>query len=133
MDLKNGKVILTGFCDATFHVGWNNNEEVDGHIVQINGKNYGCCVDPDDGYRSYGSFFETDMPCTNTFPPQEVEYEEVCEEGGYNWYEDPKRSGMMLSNILTKEVVLYVSTVWYDSYYPMGHVEWHPENLPINK
>ena len=132
MELENGKVILTGFCDATFYVGWNN-EEVEGHIVQINGKNYACYVDPDDGYRSYSSFFETDEPCTRTFPPQEVEYEEISEEGGYDWYEEPKRSGMMLSNIDTKEVILYISTVWHDGYYPTGVVHWHPENLPINK
>ena len=62
--LENGIVKLSGFCETTFYVGWDNDKPVDGFIVQINGVNYGTYVDPDDGYRSYGSFFETDKPCT---------------------------------------------------------------------
>lgn len=127
------KVKLSGFCEATFYVGWNGDEPVDGFIVQIDGKNYGAYVDPDDGYRSYGLFFETEQPCTNTFPPQEVLMEDIKEEGGYDWFEDPKVHMIRLINCDTKETILEAGTVWYDSYYPMGRCYFNPPALPINK
>ena len=133
MELKDGIVKLSGFCEATFYVGWDNDEPVDGFIVQINGVNWGAYVDPDDGYRSYGSFFETDEPCTNTFPPQDVLLEQVDDGGGYDWYEEPKMSMLYLANPTTKEIVLEVGTMWYDSYYPMGRCYFNPLALPINK
>jgi hypothetical protein len=133
MKLENGIVKLSGFCEATFYVGWNNDEPVDGFIVQINGMNYGAYVDPDDGYRSYGSFFETDKPCTNTFPPQDVLLEQIDDEGGYDWYEEPRMSMLCLTNPATKEVILEAGTVWCDSYYPMGRCYFNPTAMPINK
>lgn len=132
MELKDGIVKLSGFCETTFYVGWDNDEPVDGFIVQIDGKNYGAYVDPDDGYRSYGTFFETDQPCTNTFPPQDVLLERVEEAGGYDWYEEPESKMLYLYNPATKEVILEAGTIWYDSYYPIGRCAWYPENLPIN-
>lgn len=131
--LENGIVKLSGFCETTFYIGWDNDEPVDGFIVQINGVNYGAYVDPDDGYRSYGSFFETDKPCTNTFPPQDVLLEQIEDEGGYDWYDDPKASMLYLKNPNTGEVILEVGTVWYDSYYPIGRSFFDPTKLPINK
>lgn len=130
---KTKIVKLSGFCEATFKCGYYDDDPVEGFIVQLEGKNYGCHVDPDDGYRSYGSFFETDQECTRTFPPQDVLYTSYDEEGGYDWYEDPKCKGISLKNIETGEVILDVSTTWYDSYYPVGHCSWHPENLPVNQ
>lgn len=126
-------VKLSGFCEATFYTGWNNDEPVDGFIVQIDGVNYGAYVDPDDGYRSYCAFFETDKPCTNTFPPQEVLLMATEDEGDYNWYEKPKISALYLVNPVTKEKILEAGTIWYDSYYPMGRCYFNPEALPINK
>lgn len=138
--MEESKMVkLSGFCDATFYTGWNNDEPVDGFIVQIDGVNYGAYVDPDDGYRSYSSFFETDQPCTNTFPPQDVEMECIYEGGGEYYDEDgdlhyaPEKKMLLLSNPTTKEVILEVGTVWYDSYYPMGRCYFNPEALPINK
>lgn len=132
--MEESKIVkLSGFCDATFYTGWNNDEPVDGFIVQIDGVNYGAYVDPDDGYRSYGAFFETDKPCTNTFPPQEVLLMATEDEGGYNWYEKPKISALYLVNPVTKEKILEAGTIWYDSYYPMGRCYFNPEALPINK
>ena len=123
--------VLTGFCDAEFKCGWD--ETTDGYVIQLDGENYGCYYDPDDGYRSYGEFSPTTLPCTNTFPPQEVTVVEYSSNGGYNWYEDPKFKRIEIRNKNTNEVILVVGTIWYDSYYPMGICEWHPENLPINK
>ena len=125
------KVMLSGFCEATFNVGCG--EETDGYIIQIDGKNYAAYRDPDDGYRSYGTFLKTDKECTRTFPPQEVIMAEIYDEGGDNWYEEPKQSGIILKNPDTREIILDVSTVWYDSYYPVGCCSWHPENLPVNQ
>ena len=130
MELKDGIVKLSGFCEATFEFY---DEKVDGFIVQINGTNYGACLDPDDGYRSYGAFFETNQPCTNTFPPQDVELERIDDKGGYDWYEEPRKTMLYLGNPATKEVILEVGTIWYDSYYPMGRCHFNPEALPINK
>lgn len=125
-------VKFSGFCEATFEAGLYY-DNVDGFIVQIDGKNYGCHVDPYDGYRSYGAFFETDQPCTNTFPPQEVILRQVEEEGGYDYYEEPKTSMIYLINPATKETILEAGTIWYDSYYPMGICNFNPEAMPINK
>ena len=133
MKLENGIVKLSGFCETVFYVGWNNDEPVDGFIVQINGVNYAAYVDPDDGYRSYGSFFETDKPCTNTFLPQDVLLEQIDDEGGYDWYEEPKRSMLCLINPATNETILEAGTMWYDSYYPMGRCYFNPTAMPINK
>lgn len=126
-------VKLSGFCEATFYAGWNNDEPVDGFIVQIDGVNYGAYVDPDDGYRSYSAFFETVKPCTNTFPPQEVLMVVVQDEGGYDWCEEPKKEILRLINLTTGEEILEAGTVWHDSYYPMGRCYFNPEALPINK
>lgn len=130
MELKDGIVKLSGFCEATFEFY---DELVDGFIIQINGINYGACRDPNDGYRSYGAFFETNQPCTNTFPPQDVELERIDDKGGYDWCEEPRRTMLYLGNPATKEVILEVGTIWYDSYYPMGRCYFNPEALPINK
>lgn len=131
--MEESKIVkLSGFCDATFYVGWNNDEPVDGFIVQIDGVNYGAYVDPDDGYRSYSSFFETDQPCTSTFPPQEVLWVTAIDEGGYDWCEEPKMEALRLINPTTEETIIHVGTVWYDSYYPMGRCYFNPEALPIN-
>lgn len=133
MELKNGIVRLSGFCETTFYVGINNDEPVDGFIMVINGINYAAYVDPDDGYRSYGAFFQTDKPCTNTFPAQELLLETADSLGGYDWYEDPKRQLTLLKNPETGETVLQVGTTWYDSYYPMGVCYFNPKAMPINK
>lgn len=130
MELKDGIVKLSGFCETTFYVGWDNDTPVDGFIIQINGVNYAAYVDPDDGYRSYGSFFETDKPCTNTFPPQDVLLKIVNNEGGK---EEPRKCMVLLVNPLTKEVILEAGTVWYDSYYPMGRCYFNPVAMPINQ
>ena len=128
------KVKLSGFCEATFEVGYPGYEEnVDGFIVQINGKNYAAYVDPNDGYRSYGSFFVTEQPCTNTFPPQDVLMENIDEGGGDDWFEDPKIKKILVTNPVTKEVILEVGTIWHDDYYPMGVCYFNPPALPINK
>ena len=129
---KSTLVKLSGFCEATFNCGWGGEDQVEGFIVQLDGKNYGCYRDPDDGYRSYGSFFETDKPCTRTFEPQSVIYVNINDEGGDDWYEDPKYKGILLKNS-KDEIILEVSTTWYDSYYPIGHCSWNPQNLPINQ
>lgn len=135
LELKDGIVKLSGFCEATFYVGWNNDEPVDGFVIQIDGVNYAAYEDPDDGYRSYGSFHKTDKPCTNTFPPQEVLLERVKEEGknGLDEEPEPEREMLYLANPVTKEVILEVGTTWYDSYYPMGRCFFNPAAMPINK
>jgi hypothetical protein len=133
MELKDGIVKLSGFCEATFELY---GQMVDGFIIQINGINYGACLDPDDGYRSYGEFFETNQPCTNTFPPQDVLLEVTNHAGGsgaYGLYDDPRMDYIEISNPETKKTILEVGTIWYDSYYPMGRCYFNPEALPINK
>lgn len=131
MELKDGVVKLSGFSDAVFICDWG--DEAEGYIIQINGKNYAVYKDPDDGYRSYGRFYETNESCRNTFPPQDVLLETITTEGGYDWYESPKTDGVIITNPETGKLILNISTIWYDSYYPIAYCEFHPENLPINK
>ena len=126
------KVKLSGFCRKDFEIGFHN-ESVEGFIVQIDGKSYASYVDPDDGYRSYGVFFETDEKCTNIFPPQDVLLDIIEDNGGDNWCEEPQCKLWRILNPETKEVILECGTVWYDSYYPMGRCYFDPTKMPINK
>lgn len=126
-------VKFSGFCEATFEAGMYY-EKVDGFIIQIDGVNYAAYVDPYDGYRSYSAFFETNQPCTNTFPPQEVIWQ-VKNDGNYDNCsdEEPRSEMLYLLNPTTKETILEAGTIWYDSYYPMGVCFFNPEAMPINK
>ena len=133
IDIENGVHYLSGISPATFSTGWD--EEIEGYVVQIDGQNYGIYSDPDDGYRSYGCWFPTDIQCTNTFPPQKVLVEQIDTDWEYEDEEDcypTKRCGLYITNE-EHELILHIGTVWYDSYYPMATFEYHPENLPINK
>lgn len=132
-DFNHKIVKLSGVCDAVFHAGFSD-ELVDGFIVLINGVNYAAYVDPDDGYRSYGSIGTTDKPCTNTFPPQDVllkiENNEGLDDDGY-WI---KQNMLYLLNPDTKELIFEAGTMWYgDTYYPVGRCYFNPVALPINQ
>jgi len=127
------RVKLSGFCRAEFNIGYWTDETADGFIIRINDKNYAAYVNPDDGYRSYGCFFETDQECTNTFEPQDVLLEKIEDSGDSTSYEDPRFSYWRILNPDTKELILEVGTIWYDSYYPMGRCYFDPTKMPINK
>lgn len=134
MELENGIHLLSGVSDTTVHCGYEDDDPVNGYIIRIDETNYCIYEDPDDGYRSYGVFHETDERCTNTFPPQEV----MVEVYNTGWieeddYYESKQEGMKITNPKDGSLILEIGTKWYDSYYPMAYCEYHPENLPINK
>lgn len=122
--IKEGWHYLEGFCDHEEEGGY---ETYSGVIVRIDGKNYFAYENPDDGYRSYSEFEETDAPCTNIFPPQRVMIKTYDDENDYT-----RDKGIIIANP-DFELILKIGTDNYDDYYPMAVYEWHPENLPINK
>lgn len=126
LGIKEGRGFLEGVCDCTKKNNWG--EEGNGYIFLLNGKNYAIWENPDDGYRSYCEMEETYLPCTNTFPPQEVFVELYDREEGYG-----KNMGIIIRNIDDASLILKICTENYDDYYPCARMEFHPENLPINK
>lgn len=119
--IKEGWHELSGFCDCVVKQGYRG--DINGLIVRLDGKNYRCYKDSDDGYRSHSEFEETEQECTNTFPPQRVMVIR---------YDRASDAGIKIYNP-DFELILLVGTDDYDDYYPMAVWEWHPENLPINK
>ena len=125
INIAEGWHELSGFCDSTVRDSYND-EDVNALIICIDGKNYLCYEDPDDGYRSHSEFKETEQECTNTFPPQRVMIKKYDEENNYD-----KNHGIKIYSP-DFELILHVGTQNYDDWYPMAVWEWHPENLPIN-
>lgn len=134
MKLENGIHLFSGISDTTVSCGYGDRESANGYIVQIDGANYCIYEDPDDGYRSYGVFCETAEECTNTFKPQKVMVE-VYDTGWEEQedYGEYKRAGVKITNPNDGSLILEIATQWYDSYYPMACLSYHPENMPINK
>lgn len=97
---------------------------------RMDNQNYVVYCDPDDGYRSYCSgIYEIDSPPKYTFPDTAV----LCkiDETYSNDYEYQRF--LIFTDKVTNEMVLEIGTYYYDSYYPMCHFEYHPENLYCNK
>ena len=113
---------LSGFCDCLIQINHSQYEDTNALIIQIDGKNYLCYEDPDDGWRSYSEFYETDKECTNTFPPQRVIVKN---------YDDGNNCGIKIFN-QDSELILHAGTEDFNDWYPLAVWEWHPENLPIN-
>lgn len=113
---------LSGFCDTTIEDEYRS-EELNALVVCIDGKNYLCYEDPDDGYRSHSELRQTDRECGNMFPPQRVMVKHYT-------HRDDK--GIEIYNP-DFELILKIGTDNWDDYYPQAVWEWHPENLPINK
>lgn len=130
--ISDGKHFLSGVDSVEFNVGWDGEDTVNGIILCIDGKNYGCFVNPDDGYRSYGSFFETEEAPKNTFSPQEVIVKNIHEDSqdDNGW---PTIYDILVISNSEEDVILEVGTNHSDEYYPYGIFRWYPENLPINK
>ena len=130
-EIPDGKVLLSGIDTVAVKVGFYGEDSTNGIVIQLNGKNYLCYEDPEDGYRSCSIFQEVSSKCKYTFPPQPVfveHYNVVINEYGY----EDSNHGIKIYND-NKELILQVGTDHYDDYYPMAVFEWHPENLPINK
>jgi len=125
---KRGRCRFQGICDYTKRDKNYEGEIINGYIFRINDKNYMALENPDDGYRSYCEVEETDVECTFTFPDQEVFLLTYDERRGYEnvW-------GIELLNIDDGSLILKIATENYDDYYPIAIMEYHPENMPINK
>lgn len=79
--------------------------------------------DPDDGWRSRcREIIKTNVPCKNTFSPQEV-----C-----GIYED-NTDIIRFIDVNNGKMVFRFGTDYSDSYYPCCVMEWLPENLSVNE
>jgi hypothetical protein len=128
LGIKEGRGFLEGICDYVRKARDEYEYDQNGYLFRLNGRNYAIWENPDDGYRSYCEMEETDQPCSNTFPPQEVFVELYDCECNYE-----RNQGIMIRNIDDASLILKLGTDNYDDYYPTAVMEWHPENLPINK
>lgn len=129
--ISDGKHMLSGVDKVCFE-GDDFEPDIHAVILKIDDKCYAAYENPDDGYRSYGSFHETDELPKTTFPPQPVIAENVHVEE----YDDdgwPTIYDMLILYNEKKDVILKVGTDHSDTWYPWAIFQWHPENLPINK
>lgn len=126
-------VALTGFSPVDIPIGWND-DTTEGYVLIIDNKQYIAFRDPSDGFRSYGIFIEDDgnYECKYKFPPQMVWLEEYSDVDRTDDDYPTCTDGIRITNN-NDELVLEISTTHYDEYYPVGMMEYHPENLPINK
>lgn len=133
--IEKGEHILTCVEDVRFEK-WG--DELDGLYIVLDGKEYLAYRDPSDGYRSYGVFEEVGdtkilTNIINKFPPQEVYFTETQEK------QTDVQLDYVTSDLLKQEftnengeLILGVYTDYAEDYYPVGYVEYHPENLPSN-
>lgn len=133
--ISERKHLLTCVEDVRFDK-WG--DELDGLYIILDGKSYLAYRDPNDGYRSYGVFEEVGdknilTNIINKFPPQEVYFTETREKT-----ED--ELDYIVSDVLKREfknvdgeLILGVYTDYAEDYYPVGWVEYIPQNLPSNK
>ena len=119
--ISDGWHELSGFCECQTSDRYQ--DMINGLIVRIDGKDYLCYEDPHDGYRSHSELKETEMQCTNTFPPQRIMVKHFETT-------DDKYIEFLSPDF---ERILLIGTSHIDDYYPCAVYEWHPENLPINK
>lgn len=132
--IPDGKHLLSGVCEVTVKCCYYGDNTAEGIVLTIDGKNYTAYTDPDDGYRSYGAFYESgdDYPQKNSFPGQQVmvSNEDWDEEDENGW---PHRGNKIaIYNIETGDEIFSCGTIHDDSYYPVGFWHYHPEYLPIN-
>ena len=114
-------------------------DELDGLYIILDGKAYLAYRDPYDGYRSYGVFVEVGdenilTNIINKFPQQEVYFTETQEKT------KDDELDYIVSDVLKQEfrnadgeLILGVYTDYAEDYYPVGWVEYIPQNLPSNK
>lgn len=129
LNIKQGRGFLEGICDYTMEAKDDWECDYNGYIFRLNGQNYVVWENPCDGYRSYCDIRLTDVPCKNTFPPQEVFVQSYNQENRDN----ETNQGILIYNIDDGSLILKIGTDNYDDYYPCAVMEFHPENLPINK
>ena len=132
--IPTGKHILTGVCEISVPCGYDGENMAEGILLTIDGKNYLAYTDPDDGYRSYGCFFQTDeYDQKNPFPYQDVivenrQWDEEDEDGYYQ-----KGDEVVIYNAEDHSEIFRCGTDRRDDYYPCGYWHYYPQNLPINK
>lgn len=108
--------------------------DLDGYAIIIDGNVYLAVEDHDDGYRSYAYLADGNkygVEISNQFEPQLVYAETGTEKVEEDDWTLRDASYFRLKNQYG-QTVLEVSTDYSESYYPLGVVEYHPENLPCN-
>lgn len=129
--IEDGLHMLTGIGQTSFYDEWNCTD-IDGVVLQIDGKNYVVYEDPDDSYRSYGRMHETDEAPKVVFLAEPVYARNKSERGTDEnmWLIDWEL--LELRNV-EGELVLEIGTDHSDTYYPLAIFHWYPENLSVNK
>ena len=127
--------LLSGISEITFRNDYC--EEEDGILITIDGKNYFMGVDPDDGWRSYGSLFEVtdkDIKQKFSFPAENVQIIPFKKEGyDIDTCECVDKMGIVIRNIQDGSIIVEIGTDYSDGYYPCAIFRYYPENLQYNK
>ena len=139
--ISDGKHFLSGVGHATIKCDNIYSDDVDVDLFCIDGITYGAFIDPDDGYRSYGSIQEVkEHKCQYTFPPQPVNIQNVnineevyCEDNFGEWYEYISKDFLRMTDAVNGKEVLEIGTDYSENYYPCAIFHYTPENLEINK
>ena len=124
-----GNHILSGVETGVLtknNYGW---EDMCNYIkFTLDGVTYMAVEDPDDGYRSFMEELEISKePCKVSLPNIEV----FCAMMADDRY---KRNDVLLFfDVLSGKEILSVGTESYDDYYPICHLEYHPENMYCNR
>jgi hypothetical protein len=132
MELKDlvGKHILSGveYSNVIINDGWrNNNEECVCVKFTLDGTTYTAVEDPEDGYRSAcGDIEISEEVLNNSFSGVEV----LCTMLENSDYQE--NDILVITDVVTKKIILEIGTGNCNDYYPYFHVEYIPENMVLN-
>lgn len=133
--ITNGKHMLSGIGHCTIYEEWSHNE-LDCDLFIIDGITYGACIDPDDGYRSYGILQKVENhKCQFTFPEQEVNVinKKIVAQGQEDWWDIEDKTILIMTNANNGKDILIIGTDYTEDYYPMAIKKYYPQNLSINQ
>jgi hypothetical protein len=125
-DLVGGHV-LTGveMGRAKYKARYSDYDESNYIKFCLDGVNYMCMEDPEDGYRSsMDGVFVSDEPCSTVIPPPSVLAVMNMQDGS---------EILNLIDRETLETVLSVGTDRTDDYYPLSISYWNPAGLVWNQ
>lgn len=133
--LSEGVHMLSGIMEYQGHDDDYGYQE--GIYLIIDGIVYDLYYNHDDGYRSYGGINPTSMSPSEIrmkFPAQRVEVRHCRDykEDKYG-YCDVDYFGLTIFDATNGKEVFSAGTDYADSYYPVAHFSYHPENFSINE
>ena len=131
MELKElvGKHTLSGveYSDVVIKDWRDSNEKCMCVKFTLDNVTYAAIEDPEDGYRSACRDIEaSEEVLSNSFNGVEV----LCTMLENSDYQE--NDILVITDIITKKIILEIGTGNYNDYYPYFHAEYTPENMILN-